>query len=468
MHPLFLPTPALPPPTRRSAPPPRTLTTARPAPTLCLPRPGAPRPPTMPPPNKWSIAVAASVVHALHATAVYMGPATLLSPMRHSLNLSVAEVTLPLNVYRAVQALFLIPSGFLLDLIGPQLSLRVAITAAALLAPLLPLVTSLPQLVLLQALFSVTKLFGGLSALLLITAAAFANSSGLASATSILLSGYSFAGFLAPAVIGALSTRFGWRIAFSFLSATFILVALPITFHFLRETPDPSSKPRSPLAPRLRRALNSLLPTPRPHRYAPAPQAPHDRPPLTVSASAPPHLPSVLTRPALPVPAPNTPVPSPRIPQTRPPPPAPAVPAADPLLTPPFLAIALAVASFSFTMNIVFDHLLVFLNEDFGLPFKTATFYMSIFNLIALFSKLGVGPLADRFNKAALILFFSVMGVAASCLLLDFTATTLTVTSSFAKVIGFIVFCTLRQISQYPALLPVTLLKFVFVDCTRD
>ncbi|CDF32983.1 unnamed protein product [Chondrus crispus] len=91
-------------------------------------------------------------------------------------------------------------------------------------------------------------------------------------------------------------------------------------------------------------------------------------------------------------------------------------------------------------MNMVFDHFLVFLNEDFGLPFNKATFYMSAFNLIALFSKLGVGPLADRCNKAALILFFSIMGIAASCMLLDVSGLTFTVTSSLSKVITFIVF----------------------------
>ncbi|CAN8074294.1 unnamed protein product [Agarophyton chilense] len=171
--------------------------------------------------GKWSIVVAASVVHALHAAAVYMVPSTLLSPMRHTLNLTVAEITRPLIAYRIVQTLFLLPAGLLLDAIGPQLCLRIAMTAAALSAPLLPLATSLNQLILLQIFFALTKLFGGLSAMLLIVTSAFPGENGIGTATSVLLSGYSFAGFLAPAVIGSLSQRLGWRFAIGPLADRF-------------------------------------------------------------------------------------------------------------------------------------------------------------------------------------------------------------------------------------------------------
>lgn len=439
----------------------------------------SPPPPTKPLPNKWSIAVAASLVHALHATAVYMGPATLLSPMRASLNLSVAQVTLPLNVYRAVQAVFLIPAGLILDIVGPQLSLRIAITAAALMAPLLPLVNTLPQLIFLQAFFSVTKLFGGLSALLLITAAAFSGSHGIATATSILLSGYSFAGFLAPAVIGSLSQRFGWRIAFSFLSALFILIALPLTFHFLREQPNSNTR-NTNLWKAFKRAFLSLLPSSsssnsssqqlihHPAERRPLtdnPQSPSlsplqqqqqqnprpNRPSSADSIKYPPKTPissssssSKLSSSNYPNPTNTTTASLKPISQGFEAGPLESLPISSPpdkeqVFTAPFLLIATAVAAFSFSMNIVFDHLLVFLNEDFGLPFTTATFYMSAFNLIALFSKLFVGPIADRVNKALLIALFSTIGVFASCLLLDFSAFTFTVTTNITKIIGFVV-----------------------------
>lgn len=436
----------------------------------------SPLPHPKPLPNRWAIVVAASVVHALHATAVYVGPSTLLSPMRASLSLSVAQITLPLNVYRAVQAVFLIPAGFVLDAVGPQRSLRVSITAAALLVPLLPLVTTLTQLIILQALFSVTKLFGGLSALLLITTGAFGSSHRLGTVTSVLLSGYSFAGFLAPAIIGTLSSRFGWRVAFSVLSTLFIVIALPLTFHFLRENRETSPELDISFWGRFQQKLGSVL-----KRdigvfdgSAPGVEAVLERQPLRTSAPAASSdldylanldrtgssdmlnisRSNVLSRASTssqsaesrPPPATDN-VASNSVPgQARKPAAqsegAIAEPENDPLFTGPFLTIAMAVSAFSFTMNIVFDHLLVFLKEDFGMSFNTAAFYMSALNLIALFSKLVVGPIADRYNKALLISFFSIMGVVASVLLLDFSGLTFTVTTSLQKVIGFVVLCT--------------------------
>lgn len=413
-------------------------------------------------PNKWLVVIAASLVHALHATAVYMGPATLLSPMRASLNLSVAEISLPLNIYRAIQGVFLIPSGFILDAVGPQLSLRLAITAAAFLAPFLPFVTNLTHLIILQSLFSVTKLFGGLSALLLITAGAFARSPGIGTASSILLSGYSFAGFLAPAVIGSLSERFGWRFAFSVLSATFIIVALPLTFHFLREVPDHNSLPRQSIYKQAKAAFRRLF-TKGSLRddvedmasqfdtrmsssssdsislssATSADNLRSSQPTVTVTSRVPASSSSrSLQDPPFIIDHRNANAPQRQVNDDRS-----SEKDNEPLFTGPFLTIAAAVAAFSCTMNVIFDHLLVFLNEDFGLSFQQATYFMSALNLIALFSKLSVGPISDRLNKSLLIGVFGVIGALGSLALFDFSGMTFTVTSSLSKVIAFIILC---------------------------
>lgn len=191
-------------------------------------------------PNKWSVAIAASTIHALHATAVYTVPATLIHPLRNSLNLSISAATRPLLLFRILHTFLLFPSSFIIARIGPQRSLRYAIVAAAFLAPLLSLATSLPQLMLLQAFFAITKLFAGLSPLLLLTVSAFQGSKGVGTATAVVLSGYSFAGFLAPAVVGALSEWVGWRLASFIMSLVFGFIAVPVTFMFMRDRPLPS------------------------------------------------------------------------------------------------------------------------------------------------------------------------------------------------------------------------------------
>ena len=377
-------------------------------------------------PNKWVVVFAASIVHALHATCVYMGPATLMSPMRQSLGLTVAQITQPLIAYRIVQAIFLIPAGYLLDATGPQFSLRVSITAAALLAPLLPFVTTLPQMILLQSLFGCTKLFGGLSAMLIIITQTFQDGKGVATATSLLLSGYSFAGFLAPAVIGTLSESLGWRGAFGCLSAAFIILALPLTFYFLREreTTDKfnltnllnNAKERIVAFTNRSRDLEhqqTLLTSPsRSFTNQHIRRRSNDQPQQGNSSSL--RTSATFTQSAK---------------------------DKEPLFSFGYATVIAAVATFSFSMHIVFDHLLVFLNEDFGLRFEVATLYLSALNLIALFAKLGIGPIADRLNKSLLITIAGAIAGVASMLLLDFTGVGFGVTHSLTKVMLFIVLC---------------------------
>lgn len=365
-------------------------------------------------PGKWAVVAAASLVHALHATAVYMVPSTLLSPMRHALGLSIAEITRPLIAYRIVQAMLLLPAGILLDIIGPQLYLRVAITAAALSAPLLPLASSLSHLMTLQIFFALSKLIGGLSTMLVVVASAFPSDKGMGTATSVLLSGYSLAGFIAPAVIGTLSQHYGWRAASMLLSLVFAVFAVPLTFHFLREHPSSTRRPSiltlfKQLTTRFK--FSTLLQSEKQQQT----QQPSPPPPNAASISLAQTSQSQSTA--------ATPPPK------------------EPLLPAPYLPVAVAVFAFSFSMHIVFDHLLVFLSEDFGMPFDRATYFMSALNLISLCTKLAVGPLADRLNKSLLMAGFGSVGAVASMLLLDFSALTFQTTTSVHHVMSFILLC---------------------------
>lgn len=347
-------------------------------------------------PNKWVVAAVASSIHALHATAVYMAPSTLLSPMRASLNLSVAEITRPLIIYRLVQTGLLFPAGFFISDVGPQFCLRIAIISAALTAPLLAFVQTLPQLIFLQSFYSLTKLFGGLSPLLMIVSSAFPDGKGIGTATAIVLSGYSFAGFLAPAFIGSIAGILGWRTATLILSLIFSVLSVPFTLHYLRN--------REPY-PSIGECWRAWR-----RRWSPSSSS------SSSNASS-----SLATSDA-----------SKLDPESN-----------ERVFTFPYATIFVAVAAFSFSMNLVFDHIILFLGEDMKMSFHVATRYLSALNLISLFGKLATGPLADRFNMTLLLVIFGIGGAFSCLLLLDISLTTgiITVTQSAGRALAFICMC---------------------------
>eukprot|EP00171_Calliarthron_tuberculosum_P001495 IDg1495t1 len=197
--------------------------------------------------RRWRVAIAAGIVHALHVSVIYMGPATLLSPMRAELGLTRTQIALPLNVFRLVNCALLVPAGALLDHLGATRVLWPSLMAAAALGALLPLARSLTHLVVLQVAFAATKLMGGLTAMLLVVSAVFAHAPSGAPCAAVL-AGWSAAGCIAPAVVGALAARFGWRFAFGALAALFSAIGLPLAHTFLRSpTPSTSAVLRTPV-----------------------------------------------------------------------------------------------------------------------------------------------------------------------------------------------------------------------------
>lgn len=413
--------------------------------------------------RRWRMVAAASMVHALHAASVYLAPATLLSPMRMDLGLSLSQISLPLNVYRLINAVLLVPAGAVLDRSNPDAVLRTSVCAAAVLGLALPFCNNLPQLVALQAAFAVTKLFGGLTAMLLLVSRAFGDRPGMGTATSMLLAGYSFAGFLAPSLVGTLCTMWGWRVASGVMSVLFLVVGVPLTVVFLRPLPAGEAEVSSAAVASSSNgaataAHNSSAAVPaagggRMQRVGGLPQTGDitrraggaakavaaaddtdaaadvsserlirpdgvDAPAGKAAAATPP------TGAAAAASAGVTSAPDAASP------PDDAVP---PMLTPAYFALLTVVAAFSFSLHVVLDHLLVFLAEDFGgsgLHMDVATRYMSALNLGALITKLSVGPLADRYDKGLLMAVFGMVGGVAFTFLFEWVAGSLVLTSS--------------------------------------
>lgn len=301
--------------------------------------------------KRWSVALSGSCVHTLHSAATYFGPATLISPMRAELGLTLAQAILPVNVFRAVSCALLIPAGAAMDKFGAHKLLWPAIACAAVLAMLLPFVSNLTHLIVIQVLFALTTLVSGTAAFQVLVMNTFKGAPDAGSAQAVTLAGWSAAGAVAPALIGALAMWFGWRLAFAALASVFLLVGVPLAYKFLRNPPSPQSKN----AKMTRSRQNSSLS----------------------------RFPGLREKP-------------------------------EPLLPMRFLALLGVSGAMSASLHVVLDHLLVFLREDAGFGFSAATRFLSILNIVGLFSKLIAGPLSDRFGHAGLIAGFSCLAMAAS------------------------------------------------------
>mmetsp|Transcript_5394 Transcript_5394/g.7511 ORF Transcript_5394/g.7511 Transcript_5394/m.7511 type:complete len:489 (-) Transcript_5394:2614-4080(-) len=341
--------------------------------------------------NAWLVTVSCSIVHALHAASVFIGPSTLLSPMRKDLNLSVKQISLPLNVSRLINTLFLIPAGIFLDKSGIEKPLLVSIIVASVVCFFWPLSTFLWQLVAIQAVLALTILMGGLTPMLIIASRMFESVEKMSIVTSILLAGFSFMGFVTPLVLGPLADRYGWRTT-SYLFPTLLsMIGLPLV---LRNITSKAKSIRS--APTSTDSaiwmLDSTSPNLRPMKLsAEGPMQSNNREPRT----------------------------------------------STPLMTMPYFVVLGAAAGLSVCLGIVNDHLIIFLSEDVGYSLRTATTFMSFINLIALGAKLSSGVAGQHFRKGVLLVFAAFSTTTSALLLLEYHDSELQLASSNVRLALF-------------------------------
>lgn len=189
------------------------------------------------PPPRWRVALAACIVHGLHMGAAIIAPSVLLSPMRASLHLSVASMSLPLAALRLSSALFLLPAGTLIDRVGAARVVWPGVLLAAFCGVLAPVGVSLPHLISVQVAFAASTLLAGLTPMVVLVDAEFphADASGSkGAAIGAVLAGFSGAGALVPPVLGAVEERFGWRAAWGAVNAVFATVGVPLTYVYLQ------------------------------------------------------------------------------------------------------------------------------------------------------------------------------------------------------------------------------------------
>ncbi|KAA8493595.1 hypothetical protein FVE85_4732 [Porphyridium purpureum] len=196
--------------------------------------------------RRWSITWLACMAHALHVACVSTTPAVLLGPVRASLQLSVAQILIPTNVFRVVQAVGLLPLGVLLDsldraVIRFPVILGLAMAVTAMLA--YPLASRLSHLVLLQIFCSTSLLLAGIAPLLVLVDTHFADGTYAKTATGIVLSGYSMASCVAPVAISRLEALADWQAAFRTMGATFLLLGVVPVILFLHPAPKSPAEP---------------------------------------------------------------------------------------------------------------------------------------------------------------------------------------------------------------------------------
>ena len=422
--------------------------------------------------------------------------------MRESLNLSRTEVVLPLNVYRIINAIFLVPGGAVLDKWGPRKPLVVSIAVAAALGLLFPFCNHLWHLVALQGLFAATKLLGGLGAMIMLVSRCFEVETeeevvvgekqgkgeepqargkkeglGVSTATSIILSGYSAAGVIAPLIIGSLATRYGWRGASGFLGVLFAAIGVPLTVLYLKEpqrkgmsgyekkneengVPEDGVGEQSTERERLLSDSMSFDSEKSLVQYrnavlkgssAALQDSTEDgstigRSAVRRSGSRQEVVPSASSSSISSAKNPSITIPSSSSTSSLS-----SSNVKDPLFTPPFFTMMLLVVLFAIPLHVVFEWFIDFLRTDIHYSLKAATLHYAAFNLVALVTKLFVGPLGDRYDKGMLIVISSAIMIVGWLCLFDFgflsigSAFAMTVTSNLNKIALFVPVCKSNQ-----------------------
>lgn len=300
---------------------------------------------------------------------------------------------------------------------GPRTPLLISISIAGVLGCVYPFCGRLWELVLLQGLFAGTKVIGGLGAMLMLVSRNFEmdemeerverdggvedkgsrrnrNGWGVSMGVSVILSGYSAAGVIAPIVVGSLAERWGWRVASGFMGGVFLGVGVPVCWRFLKigeyRKGGVGGEERMGL---LRDEGSAVV-----ERKDGSGKVGNGK--------------------------------------------------LEPVFTRGFVIMMVIVVLFAIPLHVVFDYFIDFLKTDIKYSLKAATMHYAAFNLVALVAKLFVGPLGDKYDKYALIILFAMVTVIGTLFLFDFGFSlaggiSFTVTKSLRKIALFVPICML-------------------------
>lgn len=302
----------------------------------------------------WTVAFAAAALNAFQTGAFFFTPTTLMPTVVTEFGIPLSLSTLPIAIGKVAYVLLLTPGGSVVDTVGPR---RTVIIGIAMLALLFLAYASFAESLVFLLVFHILVAFpaavSGVPVYSVFISQWFSPQN-IGLPMGIVLSGFSAAGTLFPAVLGRFVDIWGWRSTMLFVVALLAFVALPIAYSMLHEHPD------DPFG----------LPTHLNHdAIAPA----DDHPPSRVEHPSPPFR----------------------------------------LYT--FIAIAISYACLQYCSGCFLENILFFLTIDKGMKTGTASLFFSSINLSAFSAKLAGGYLGDRFNRlkvAALASGIAALGIA--------------------------------------------------------
>lgn len=190
--------------------------------------------------KRWSVAIAAALMNAFQTGAFFFTPTVLMPTIVSEFSIPLSLSTLPIAIGKIAYVLLLTPGGIIVDTIGPRRSVLIGIFILATLFFLYAsFANSLLFLICIHIVIAGPAAISGIPVYSIFVAQWFPPEN-LGMPMGFVLSGFSAAGTLFPAILGHLTTALDWRP--TILSVVFLLcfIALPITFFFLHENHDSS------------------------------------------------------------------------------------------------------------------------------------------------------------------------------------------------------------------------------------
>lgn len=335
--------------------------------------------------SRWSIAFASAFVHGIHLTVIYIAPSILLSPQRKQLHISLSEATVPLNTYKLCNIIFLPFVGLAVDYLGIRPCLMAGLLLGAPGGLLYVVSPSVWLYIVLSLLFALSFMLAGTNVIVVLTCSWFSKSRGLA--VGLVLAGYSCAASVAPVLLGYLVRWWKYRLAYMSILLIYSLFVLPVAYKVLHEkNPSPVEDDDSSLVLE-QQELSSPFPcasesTEMEESNSLSFKALNDSRTTKYTENSTTywnvhHLRQVLT---------------------------------ETIFTSRFAALAVVYFTLQFALGFVYEHFVIFLEEDNHMRYERATVYFAILNSCALLSKLLGGYVADRTCR------YRTLSVASGCI----------------------------------------------------
>eukprot|EP00871_Galdieria_phlegrea_P004219 jgi/Galph1/4799/GphlegSOOS_G3433.1 len=331
-------------------------------------------------PTRWKVTFSAALIHGIHLAVIYIAPSVLLSPEKKHLHISLSEATVPLNTYKLCNIIFLPFVGLFIDKAGLRHCLLLGLFSGFVGGALYVLVPSIWFYTVLSVFFAISFMLAGTNVVIVLTCNWFSKSRGLAVGT--VLAGYSCAASLVPILLGRLVHLWNYRVAYLCLLLIYSFLILPLAYFELHENPK---RIESTQENRNDEELSVIVSNETENRNneegfvneedclkksSEASEVEDIEGTEQENDSQTRHTTSVLMY----------------LQET----------VFQTLFSWRFIALALLYFSLQFALGFIYEHFVIFLEEDNDIRYERATVYFAVLNICSFVSKVCSGYIADR------------------------------------------------------------------------